>query len=184
MARIPEITGPENLSEIQRAVYDRIAGGARGGVRGPFTVLLNSPELATLVERLGVYVRYECRVPERLRELAIVIVAARWQADYEWFAHAGLAVRQGHSEKVLSVIAAGQPPTFDDPADRATHDYCKQLLWDGRVEETVYGAAEAELGREALVDLTGLLGYYTLLAMTLNAFEVAPPESAEIPWRG
>lgn len=183
MARIPQITEPEGLNDAQRAVYDSIAGGARGGVRGPFTVLLNNPELARRVEKLGVYVRYECSVPERLRELAIVIVAAHWRADYEWFAHAGLARRQGHSEDVLSAIAAREMPPFDNPADRAVHDYCKQLLQDGRVGEVVYRAAEAELGSEGIVDLTGLLGYYSLLAMTLNAFEVEPPDSTGIPWR-
>ncbi|MDF1610243.1 carboxymuconolactone decarboxylase family protein [Hoeflea sp. YIM 152468] len=183
MSRIEKITGPEGLDAEQRAVYDRIAGGARGGVRGPHTVLINNPGLAAPVDQLGVYVRYDCSVPERLRELAILVVAARWKADYEWYAHAPLAKKQGLSDDVLSAIGSGHAPTFAEEADSAVHDFARSMAHDGRVEDDIYARAEQHLGSKGLIDLTGLIGYYTLVAYTLNTFEIGVPDSAAIPWR-
>ena len=100
MPRLPALAR-ETLNPAQREVYNRIATGARGGVRGPFTALLHSPKLAGLVEQLGVYARFQCEVPERLRELAILVCATHWHADYEWYAHAPLARRQGLSDDVV-----------------------------------------------------------------------------------
>lgn len=183
MSRVSKITGPEGLEPDQRAVYDRIAGGARGGVRGPHTVLLNNPGLASPVDQLGVYVRYECSVPERLRELAILVVAVRWKADYEWFAHAPLARKQGLSDDVLSAIGLGHAPSFAEEADSAVYDFAQSMVHNGRVEDAVYARAESFLGSHGLIDLTGLIGYYTLVAYTLNTFEVDVPDRSGIPWR-
>lgn len=183
MTRIPQITGPEGLDADQRAVYDSIAGGARGGVRGPHTILLNNPGLAAPIDRLGVYARYECSVPERLRELAILVVGARWKADYEWYAHAPLARKQGLSDEVLDAIGVGATPEFAEDADRAVHDFTKALAHDGRVDDETFAHAQRHLGKNGVLDLTGLIGYYTLLAFTLNGFEVEVPDISAIPWR-
>lgn len=183
MARIREITSPDGLESEQRAIYERIAGGARGGVRGPHTVLLNNPGLASPVEQLGVYVRYGCSVPERLRELAILVVSVRWKADYEWYAHAPLAEKQGYSQDVLAALAAGESPDFDDPADSAVYAYVYEIAFEGRASDAAFAEAERHLGVNGVLDLTGLVGYYTLLAYTLNAFEVDVPEPAVVPWR-
>lgn len=182
MSRVSKITGPEGLDADQRAVYDRIASGARGGVRGPHTVLLNNPRLASPVDQLGVYVRYECSVPERLRELAILIIAVRWKADYEWYAHSPLARKQGLSNEVLAAIGSGQAPAFDEEADSAVYDFVQSMVHNGRVEDAVYARAESFLGSGGLIDLTGLIGYYTLVAYTLNTFEVDVPDRSGIPW--
>ncbi len=172
----------ENLSPAQAEVYNSINSGARGGVRGPFRVLLHSPELAKRVEQLGLYTRFQCKVPERLRELSINVVARHWQADYEWHAHAVLALKQGISEEVLEAIGAGRRPVFAQEPDEVVYDYVSRLLADGRVSDAVFQRARALLGEEGVVDLTGLVGYYTLLALTLNAFEVPVPEDSKVPW--
>lgn len=181
MTRVP-LLARDQLSPAQAEVYNSIAAGARGGVRGPFTVLLHSPELARRVEQLGVYCRFQCRVPNRQRELAICTVAAHWRADYEWYAHAGLALKQGIPEAALAAIAEGKAPELSDPDDQAVHAFARELLRTGRVSDATYAAVVARFGEPGAVDLSGLLGYYTLLAMTLNAFEVDVPEDAEIPW--
>jgi 4-carboxymuconolactone decarboxylase len=183
MSRIPQLTRSQ-LDGPQMEVFNAIAAGARGGVRGPFTVLLHSAELARRVEQLGLYCRFQCRVPERQRELAICLVAARWRADYEWYAHSSLAAKQGIPQDVLDAIGAGDRPVLADPADEIVYEFASELLGSGRVSDKTFAAAIRLLGEPGAVDLTGLLGYYTLLAMTLNVFEVDVPEDATIPWSG
>lgn len=182
MSRLPPIS-PETLTPDQTEVYNRIATGARGGVRGPFTALLHSPALAGRVEQLGVYLRYQCAVPERLRELAIVVVAAHWRCEYEWYAHAPLAERIGHDKAALQRLGRGEEPSLADPADTATYRFCSELLRSGQVTEAVHAAATDLLGLQGVVDLAGLVGYYTMLALTLNAHAVAAPPETTVPWR-
>ncbi|HWX47875.1 MAG TPA: hypothetical protein VNZ61_07470 [Roseomonas sp.] len=182
MSRLPPIDR-EALSPAQSEVYNRIATGARGGVRGPFLALLHSPALAARVEQLGVYVRFQCAVPERLRELAILTVASHWRCDYEWYAHAPLAERLGLPEAALVRLGQGQEPGFEDVTETLVRDYCATLLREGRVPDALYRRVREALGQQGIVDLTGLIGYYTLLALTLNGHEVAAPEDTQIPWR-
>ncbi|HWL80678.1 MAG TPA: carboxymuconolactone decarboxylase family protein [Roseomonas sp.] len=181
MSRLPPIDR-EALSPAQSEVYNRIATGARGGVRGPFLALLHSPGLAARIEQLGVYVRFQCAVPERLRELAILTVAAHWRCDYEWYAHAPLAERLGLPEGTLAQLGRGETPEFEDPSDALVRDYCATLLREGRVPDALYNRTRELLGQQGIVDLTGLVGYYTLLALTLNGHEVAAPGDTQIPW--
>jgi 4-carboxymuconolactone decarboxylase len=172
----------EDLNPAQVEVYNSISAGARGGVRGPFKILLHSPELAKRVEQLGLYARFQCKVPERLRELAINTVAFRWRASYEWYVHAPLAQKQGVPEHVLEAIGTGRQPVFTADADEVVYDYVTEVLETGKVSERTFHRASTLLGDQGVVDLTGLVGYYTLLALTINAFEVEIPDEANIPW--
>jgi 4-carboxymuconolactone decarboxylase len=184
MKRLPERTR-DTLDEAGRAVWDRIASGARGGVGGPFLALLGSPELCARVEQVGVFIRYECSVPMRLRELAILCVGQHWKAAYEWFAHAPIAAKQGVPPAVIEAIGAGaQDIPFDLDADRVIVTFVRALLRTGQVPDAEFAAAQALLGERGTVELTGLVGYYTLLAFQLNTFQVEPPDaSVPIPWR-
>lgn len=183
MSRIEPITSREGLTEAQQAVYDSIAAGPRGAVSGPFGVLLHNPAVAGPVERLGAFLRYECSVPKRQRELAILVIGSHWRADFEWFAHAPIARELGHPEPVLAAIAAGDEPNVDDPLDQAVHDFTRELLRERRVSDATFARAEAVLGKVGALDLTTLVGYYSLLAMVLNTFEVAAPDPAQVPWK-
>jgi len=181
MSRLTELA-PENLNIDQKAVYDSIVSGERGSCGGPFSPLLYSSELASRVEQLGVYLRYQCEVPVRQRELLICVVGAHWQADFEWYTHAPLAIKAGIPQSVLDEIAAGKPPTLDDVVDSCAFDFAKELLESGRVSDKTYARSIEVFGEKGTVEMTGLLGYYGLLAMILNTFEVDVPESADIPW--
>jgi 4-carboxymuconolactone decarboxylase len=182
-ARLPE-RRREDLDPAQQAVWDRIASGARGGVGGPFLALIGSAELCSRVEQLGVFIRYECSVPMRLRELAILCVSQHWKADYEWFAHAPIAAKQGVPEAVIAAIGAGaESVPFDSEADRTVVAFVRALLRTGQVPDEAFAAAQALLGEKGTIELTGLVGYYSLLAMQLNTFQVAPPPGVPIPWR-
>lgn len=182
MSRLPALD-PEALSPAQSEVYNRIATGARGGVRGPFLALLHSPSLAGKVEALGVYLRFQCAVPEQMREVAILAVARHWRCDYEWYAHAPIAERLGVSEVALARMGRGEEPGFEEPGEALVRDYCAMLLRDGTVPQSLYDRVKEALGEQGIVDLTGLIGYYTLLALTLNAHAIRVPDGADIPWR-
>ena len=183
MSRLPPLD-PANLDDAQRSVHDRIASGARGSVGGPFTVLLQSSELASRVEQLGLFLRYDCSVPQRLRELAILVVAQHWRADYEWYAHAGIAQSHGLEAEAIAAVGTGRTPRFEQPADAATFAFVRELLNNGRVADATYVQLQDLLGNKGSVELTGLVGYYTLLAFQLNVFEVAAPsDGPAVPWR-
>lgn len=182
MPRLTPITRPEGLSGAQREIYERIASGARGGVRGPHTVLLHNPELAAEVESLGRYARFECSVPQRLRELAILAISVHWRSRYEWYAHSPIAREHGIDDAVQAAIAEGRTPSFDEEGDRIVFDYVNRLLRDGRVDDETHGSAEALLSPHGVLDLVSFIGYYTLLAFVLNAFELEPPEEGGVPW--
>lgn len=170
------------LDAGQQAVFDQITAGARGAVSGPFTVLLHNAALASRVEQLGAYLRYGSAIPPRQRELAICTVGAHWRAHYEWFAHGTLAEAAGVPASVLAELGSGRDPAISDAADRAVHAYASELLRTGRATDGAYHAAEAVLGQAGLLDLTALVGYYTLLALVLNAYGVRPPTPFTAPW--
>src|SRR5579871_4547846 len=101
---------PEEMSDAQRKVYEEIAGGPRGGVRGPFNALLRNPELADRAQKLGEVMRFRSSLPPRLNELAILITGRYWSAQYEWYAHRKLGAQAGLSEQLMSDIAEGRRP--------------------------------------------------------------------------
>ncbi|RAI60087.1 carboxymuconolactone decarboxylase family protein [Roseicella frigidaeris] len=182
---MPRLATPSRdaLDPAQQVVWDRIASGARGGVGGPFTALISSAELCARVEQLGVFIRYDCSVPMRLREIAILCVGQHWKAAYEWYAHAPIAAKQGVPEAVIAAIGRGAAEIpFEAEADRVVVGFVRELLRAGQVGDEAYRAAVALLGEKGTVELTGLVGYYSLLAMQLNVFQVAPPPPFEAPW--
>ena len=188
MSRLPERNRDE-LDEVERALFDAIAGGKRssrqgssamltpgGGLRGPFNALLYAPHVGDPAQRLGERLRFDGQLPPRQREIAVLCVAACWQAEFEWWAHSRIARECGVSEAVIDAIRRRQVPALDDPGERLVHDYARALLDEKRVSEPLYQAAVTELGESALVELVLLLGYYSLVSMLLVSFNVPLPE--------
>jgi 4-carboxymuconolactone decarboxylase len=175
VARIP-LVGPDSLTPEQRQVYDRIVNGPRGRIVGPLRAILHNPELAEHWQQLGALVRYGTTVPARLKEIAILVTARRWNAEPEWQAHEGDARNAGVPDAVIEAIRQAAPPAFADDADREVYDFVRELQETGRVSEPVYRAVLARHGTVGVVELTALVGYYTMVAMTLNAHEIALPE--------
>ena len=179
--RIPAPT-KDTLTEAQKPVWESIAGSGRGGVGGPFLPLLTSPEACSRVERLGAFLRFDCSVPMRLRELAILVIGAHWKAEYEWFAHAPIAEKQGVPPLVIAAIGKGEAPPFDSDADRVVHAFVREVLTTGRASDAAFAAVQALLGDKGAVELTALVGYYSLLAFQLNVFQSVPPPFFKAPW--
>ena len=169
------------MSPAQRQAAEAIAAGPRGGLRGPFNAWLRSPELADRAQRLGEYLRFRSSVPKRLNELAILITARAWDAEFEWHAHYPLALRAGLDPAVAADIAAGKRPAVMAEDEAAVFDFATELRRDRRVSEAVFARAKAALGEQGVVDLIGVLGYYDLVSMTLNVAQVKPPEPGPLP---
>lgn len=178
----PPPLDPEAFSPEQRRVHDAIAAGPRGKVEGPLRVWLHSAGLADRAQALGAFCRYDTTLPPRLSELAILVTGAFWAAGFEWAVHAPIAARAGLDPAAIEAIRRGEAPAFAAEDERLVHDFALALHRDHRVPDALYARAQAVLGTQALVELVGLLGYYTLISMTINAFDVPLPEGAEPPF--
>ena len=181
MARLPDID-PANLDEDQKRVYDAILNGPRGKVEGPLRVWLTSPALAERAQALGAFCRYGSSLPPRLSELAILVTGAHWRAGFEWYAHAPIGVAAGLDPVAIEAIRTGANPLLVKDDEKAVYQFSREVVAERRVSQTTYDFAERVLGRRGLVDLVGILGYYALISMTINAFEVSIP-SGEDPFK-
>lgn len=153
---------------MQRTAADALIASPRGAVRGPFAPLMRSPDLLELTQRLGAFLRYDCSVPVRLREFAILVAARIWSQPYEWEAHAGHALTAGVAWETLSALAQGHIAADAKEDEKLTFAYCAALHLNRRVDDDSYAAMHALLGEVGLVELTSLCGYYAMLAMVLN----------------
>jgi 4-carboxymuconolactone decarboxylase len=180
MARIPPIPSDQMTAE-QRRVHNRMIAGPRGYVAGPFTVLLQSPEVADRVQELGEFLRFHISLAPHLKELAILMVARLWSCQYEWYAHEPHARKAGLNPALIEDIRLGHRPQFNDGEEEAVHDLTQALVRDHAVGDAVYGRCVEYFDEESVVELVTLIGYYALIAQTINAFEVDLPDGAEAP---
>jgi 4-carboxymuconolactone decarboxylase len=178
----PPILDEAALSAEQQAIFDRIRSGPRGLVEGPLRVWLQSPGLAEPAQALGAYCRYGTSLPPRLSELAILLVGAYWRSGFEWHVHAPIAERAGLSPSIIESIKNGATPAFTAPDERALHGFVSELLQTKQVSDRAYARAVAQFGLPTVVELVGVLGYYTLISMTINAFRVPVPEGETEPF--
>jgi len=167
---------PETLTPEQRRVREAVLGGPRGRMVPPVEVWLRSPGLAETAQKLGEHCRYRTALPPRLSELAILVSARRWTAQFEWYAHAPFARDAGLPEDIIEAIRTGREPTLEDPMDRVVYRVSKAILDAGRLDDALFAEAKEKLGERGLVDLVGILGYYALVSFTLNVFEVPIPD--------
>lgn len=168
-----------NLDPAQQEVFDAIRRGPRGKVEGPLRIWLQSPELAQRAQALGEFCRFGTSLPARLSELAILVTGAIWKSGFEWAVHAPIAQRSGLEPSVIEAIRTGRTPDFTHDDEAAVYAFSREMSVSRRVSDETFAAALAQIGQTGTVELVGLLGYYTLISMTINAFEVPlPPESA------
>ncbi|SFD17010.1 carboxymuconolactone decarboxylase family protein [Massilia yuzhufengensis] len=166
---------PEDMTPAQRAAAQAIIDGPRGAVYGPFVPLLRSPELMEYAQRMGEYLRYRSAIGVRLSELAILVTARQWSQQVEWAIHAPIAAQVGIPESVIGAIAQRRRPEGMLVDEAVVHDFCVELHEGKAVSDRVYADALALFGEQGVVDLMGLNGYYTLLAMVMNTARTAVP---------
>jgi 4-carboxymuconolactone decarboxylase len=182
MPERPPFLDETKLTSEQQSVFDRIRSGPRGLVEGPLRVWIQSPALAEHAQALGAFCRYGSRLPPRLSELAILIVGAHWRSGFEWHVHAPIAARAGVDGDAIEAIRVGRAPRLAQKDEQAVYAFSSELLNTKQVSDSTYALAIAQVGVEATVELVGILGYYTLISMTINAFGVPVPAGAEPPF--
>jgi 4-carboxymuconolactone decarboxylase len=169
---------PEQMTAEQRRVVQALTDGPRGGLRGPFPALLRLPELADRVRVLGDYVRFEGTLTGNLRELAILVVARFWSAQYEWYAHSQHAVKAGVDPSVPEAIAKGERPPRLSADEALVYDVVNELLHDRDVSDKTFAAAVARFGEATVLELVGLAAYYGFVSLILNVNRTPIPEGA------
>ncbi len=181
MPRIPLPATPDGLDEAQKEVWAKVVSGPRGRIAGPLRAAIHNPELAGHWSSLGETLRYRTSLGPRLSELAILVTGRRWSAQVEWFVHAREAAKAGLEAEVIEAIKAGRVPPFTGADDATVYEYARRLLMDGGVPDELHARAKERFGVRGVVELTALVGYYSMVAMTLNAHEVPLPEDGPLP---
>jgi 4-carboxymuconolactone decarboxylase len=180
--RLP-ILDEQHMTADQRALMDALRASPRGQSikpRGPFAVWLHAPAFGMLAQALGAHCRYKTSLPPRLSEFAILCTARLWRAQYEWFAHEPMAEKAGVKPKTIADLRAGRRPSSAPKDERAIHDYVQELYKTKRVSDRTYKRVHGFLKDAGMVELTGILGYYVMVAMTLNVFRMLPPDDAKL----
>lgn len=180
MPRIP-FPALEDMTAEQRRVYDAVVKGPRGVVRGPLRAALHRPELADKWQQLGELLRYRTSLSPRLSELAILVTARHWDSQFEWHAHEPPAREAGLSDAVIEPIRQGTRPAFAATDEATIYDYARMLLERHVVDDATYQRTLALVETVGIVELTALIGYYSMVAMTLNAHEIPLPEGTPAP---
>lgn len=174
--RLPPINAAD-MTPAQTAAAQAVIEGPRGALYGPFVPLLRSPELMDHVQRLGEYLRYRSALGTRLSELAILITARHWDQQVEWAIHAPVAAQAGISEETIDDVAHARRPSSMSDDEAAVYDFSRELNRTKGVSDPTYAKALALFGERGVVDLMAINGYYTLLAMVMNAAQTAAPGS-------
>ena len=187
MTRLPELRY-EDLPDEGQQVWDRVVGtraadliSAQGTLVGPFNAFVTAPGTGRRLGSLGAHLRFGTSIERRLSEGAIITVGARWQAEFEWWAHARMAREHGVAPDVIDAISRDEEPPFGPAAadERTVWAVARQLVTTGKVSPDAYTAAQRLLGDAGLVELVALCGYYSLISYLLNAFDVPLPPGAE-----
>lgn len=182
--RLPAIA-EDKLTAEQRTLMSAIASGPRGQFKmgGPFFCYLHAPAFGELAQKLGAHLRFGTSIPPRLSEFAILATARRWKAQYEWAAHEPQAARAGVTRKTIEDLRNGREPSSAPKDERALHAFITEVYRTGRASDRAYKAAHAILDDAGMVELVGLLGYYGMVAMTLNVFRMPVPDGTPLPFK-
>jgi 4-carboxymuconolactone decarboxylase len=179
--RLPRIP-PEQYTSEQKQAAAEFEAARKAPVFGPFEPLLHSPELMSRSRAMGDYLRYASAIGNSLSELVILMTAREWNQDYEWSVHYPIALKAGISQDVANAVANGQRPKSMTVDETIVFDYTAELLKSKRVSDATFARAQSKFGDKGVVDMTGIAGYYTLLAMQLNVAQYRPPvDAAKLP---
>ena len=181
--RMPPIAR-ERMTDAQRAAADELIAGPRKAVKGPFIPLLRSPELMARLQKVGEYLRFGSVLPPRLCEFATLVVARQWSQQFEWGVHVPLAMAAGTDPRTIAALREGGRPTTMSVEEAIVFDFVSELEADRGVSDARYAEAVAALGEPGVLDLLGLVGYFTTISMVLNVARTpadAPAGVAPLP---
>jgi 4-carboxymuconolactone decarboxylase len=175
--RFPALTW-EQMNDAQRTMTQNVLNGRRGNLGGPFNVLMRSPEMGDIAQKLGEYARFSPAMPPKLRELAIIVTARHWTSQYEWYAHRRAAAQAGLNEDIIRAIANRERPKGLDRDEQTVYDFATELLETKTVSDATFKRAHALLGDQGVVDTIAVMGYYQMVSMLLNVDNHPLPDGA------
>lgn len=172
----------EQLTPEQKTMVNDLLAGTRTSLNGPFNAQLRSPEMGNLAQKLGEYLRFRTSVPARLNEMAILLTAKWWSAQYEWYAHKPLALSAGLNAAVIDDIQAGRRPARMQADETVIYDFSAEMRDQRRVSDATFRAAVNLLGEKGVMDLVAVMGYYDMVSMVLNVDRYPVPDGAPSPF--
>jgi 4-carboxymuconolactone decarboxylase len=156
------------MSDAQRAAADELIAGPRKGVKGPFIALLRSPELMARLQRVGEFLRFQSSLPVRVSEFATLVVSRQWTQQFEWFTHVPLAIKAGTARETIDALSEGRRPATMSAQEALVYDFVTELAVNKGVSDSLYRECVDSLAEQGVLELIGLVGYFTLISMTLN----------------
>ncbi len=177
----------EELTEAERETFDMVVRDRPvkprdGHIGGPFDIWIRSPEMGRRLVGLGGFFRFKTSVDRRYIELVILATGSFWKAQFEWWAHEPMARDAGVPENIITALKNGETPTFDDPADEAAYNLANELQHTHELSKESYTAGVTHFEEQGVAELIALCGFYTMVSMTLNGFDVELPAGAEPPF--
>lgn len=171
----------EKMTDLQKKYAEEIIKGPRGALYGPFVPLIRSPELMDRAQRVGEYLRYKSAIGTKLSELVILITARQWTQQVEWAIHESIAIKSGIKAEVVKAIADGRYPARMSEDEQIVYDFCTELHINKSVADLTYQRAVKRFGEQGVIDMLGINGYYTFLAMIMNGTRTAVPDGKPAP---
>ena len=171
----------EKMTAEQRTMTEHVLAGPRRSLDGPMNILLRSPEMGDIAQQFGASMRFLTSMPTKLRELAIIVTARHWTAQFEWQAHSRAAADAGLDPAIISAIAENRRPAKLAPEEAVVYNFVSELLTTKKVSDPTFAAARGQLGERGVVDLIGLLGWYQMVSMLLNVDRYPLPDGAPLP---
>lgn len=171
--RMPALP-PEQMDAAQKAAAQALIDGPRGAVFGPFIPLLRSPELMDRLQRVGEYLRFQSALETRINEFVMLVVSRQWTQQFEWCMHYPLAQKAGVRTEVLDALAEGRRPPGMAPDEEAAYDFCDELERTRGVSDATYARVVALFGERGVLDMLGLIGYFTTVSMVMNVARTPP----------
>src|SRR5215470_5989035 len=175
--RMPEIP-PDKMTDAQKKAAEEFQAGRGTPVFGPFIPLLRSPEVMLRAKAMGDYLRYKSVLPPKLNEFALLITARQWTQQYEWAVHYPIAVKAGLNPEVARAVLEGRRPSGTSEEEEIVYEFCTELHHNQGLSDATYARALAKFGEQGVIDLVGVNGYYTFLAMVLNVARTPVPKGS------
>jgi 4-carboxymuconolactone decarboxylase len=173
--RMPAIPA-EKYTEAQKKAAEEFLATRKSPVFGPFIPLIRSPEVMLRAKEMGDYLRFKNSIGQKLAEFTILIMARAWTADYEWYAHYPLAMKAGLKPEIAEAIFEGRRPDGMAPDEETVYNFVTELNTMKRISDMTYERTVKQVGEQGVIDIIGLQGYYTLIAMTLNVSRFELPK--------
>jgi 4-carboxymuconolactone decarboxylase len=177
--RMPPLD-PATMNEAQKKAADELTAGPRGGVKGPFIPLLRSPDLLDRLQKVGEYLRFKSALEPRISEFMMCVVSRDWTQQFEWFVHVPLARKAGVKHETLTSLAEGRRPVGAAEDEEIAYDFCEELVRTKGVSDSTYKRAVNQFGEKGIIDMLGLLGYFTTVSMVMNVAHTPPPKNESV----